>query len=300
MGDLRDQIGDVSQLASVRHLRFDSGVAAGERLIEVRTAAGLCVNLLPNRCLDLGQVWLHGIPFAWMGQPDLPSADKGVTLDTVLGGLMATCGFDHVRQPETHEGVHYPLHGSMCLRPMDSVDVAPPVIGEPVRLTAQTVRDGANGARYVFTRTIEIGGTAPRITIDDTVTADQGCPIMALYHFNLGYPLLAPDTVVRGFNCAALPRAEAVTECFDALNAAEKVVVERHTERGRLMLALAFDKSSLPYLQIHTRPPPDGNLLCIEPVTHDRLPRAQTLEREPHSNSKRFHLELDLYVDRGA
>lgn len=39
-------------------------------------------------------------PFAWMGQPDLPSANRGETLDTALGGLIATCGFDHVRQPQ--------------------------------------------------------------------------------------------------------------------------------------------------------------------------------------------------------
>ena len=299
-GDLRDKIGDLSQIASVRHLRFDSGRAAGERLIEVRTATGLCVNLLPDRCLDLGQVWLHGVPFAWMGQPDLPSADKGATLDTALGGLMATCGFDHVRQPETHEGVHYPLHGSLCLRPMDTVDVVPPVIGAPFRLTAQMERIGANGARYIFTRRIEIDNATPRITIDDTVTADQGHPIMALYHLNLGHPLIAHDTEVHGFDCAELPRADAVTECFDALNAAEQVVVQRETDQRRMMLALAFDKSSLPYLQIHTRPSPDGNLMCIEPVTHDRLPRAQTLEGTCFASRKSFHLELVLSVDRGA
>lgn len=76
-GGFWDKVGDPSQIASVRHLRMDDGQAAGERLIEVRNAAGLCVNLLPDRCLDLGQVWLNGVPFAWMGQPDLPSAGQG-------------------------------------------------------------------------------------------------------------------------------------------------------------------------------------------------------------------------------
>ena len=131
---------------------------------------------------------------------------------------------------------------------MDTVDVAPPVIGEPCRLSAQMVRNGANGAQYTFNRRIEIDNTAPRITIDDTVYADQGYPIMALYHFNLGYPLLAPDTVVRGFDCAALPRVHPATECFDALCAAEQVIVQRDTDQHRMMLALAFDKSSLPLL----------------------------------------------------
>ena len=299
-GDLRDHVGDLSQIASVRHLRFDSGRAAGERLVEVRNAAGLCVNLLPDRCLDLGQVWLNGVPFAWMGQPDLPSAKTGATLDTALGGLMATCGFDHVRQPEVHDGFDYPLHGSMCLRPVDTLDVAPATDSEPFRLSAQMIRTGSNGARYTFNRRVEIDNSTPRITIDDTVFADRGQPIMALYHFNLGYPLLAHDTEVRGFDCASLPRTDPVTECFDALSAAEQVVVQRDAEFHRMMLALTFDKSSLPYLQIHTRTSPGSNLLCIEPVTHDRLPRAQVLEREPHSSSKRFHLELDLHVDRVA
>lgn len=294
---LWDKIGDPSQIASVRFLRMDGGTAAGERLIEVRNAAGLCVNLLPDRCLDLGQVWLNGVPFAWMGQPDLPSANKGVTLDTALGGLMSTCGFDHVRQPEIHEGISYPLHGSMCLRAVGGVDVAPRGIGEPFRLSGRMVRTGASGARYRFHRSIEIAHDTPRITIDDTVETEPGHPIMALYHVNLGHPLIAPDTEVRGFDVAALPSTASVTECFDARDAAEQVVVQRDTGHHLIKLALSFDKSSLPYLQIHTRVAPGSNLLCIEPVTHDRRPRAQTVAGKAQPLSKRFRLALELSVE---
>ena len=295
--DLHDQIGDPSQISSLRHLRFDSGPAAGESLIEVRNAAGLCVNLLPDRCLDLGQVWLKGVPIAWMGQPSLPSAKTGATLDTALGGLMATCGFDHVRQPETDEGANYPLHGSMCLQAVDTLDIAPAEMGTPFVLCARMARMGANGARYTLDRRIVIDYDQARLTIDDVVETDQGHPIMALYHFNLGYPLIAPDTKVVGFDKARLPRNSSVTACFAAKDAADQIIVQRKVGNDMLKLGLSFDRSTLPFLQIHTRATPGSNLVCLEPVTHDRLPRARALAGLPRSTRKRFRLAIELGIE---
>ena len=296
-GELRDKIGDTSQIAFVRHLRFDSGPAAGERLIEVRNAAGLCVNLLPDRCLDLGQVWLKGVPFAWMGQPSLPSAKTGATLDTALGGLMATCGFDHIRQPERQDDVSYPLHGSMCLQAVDSLDVAPAALGEPFVLRARLERSAANGADYTLDRRIEIDHETPRVIIDDIVAAEPGHPIMALYHFNLGHPLIGPDTDVIGFDKARLPRDASVTQCYAASDAEDRVLLQRRIGGDLQKFSLRFDKSTLPFLQIHTRATPGSNLVCIEPVTHDRLPRAQALEGLVQPAQKRFRLEVVLSVE---
>ena len=295
-GDLRDQIGDPSQIASVRHLRFDSGPAAGERLIEVRNAVGLCVNLLPDRCLDLGQVWMKGVPFSWMGQPALPSIRTGASLDTALGGLMATCGFDHIRQPETHDGISYPLHGSMCLHPVDSVTVEPTQIGEPIVLHAQMVRTGANGARYMLDRRIAVDYHKPCIAIEDIVETQPGHAIMALYHINLGYPLIGPDMKVIGFDAANLPREASVTECYPAASAADKVLFQRQIGQTSLKLGVAFESSTLPFLQIHTRTAPGSNLICLEPATHDRQPRAHSLNGQPQPTRKRFQLKIDLEV----
>ena len=295
--ELRDRIGDPSQIASLRHMRFDSGPAVGERLIEVRNITGLCVNLLPDRCLDLGQVWLKGVPFAWMGQPALPSAKTGATLDTALGGLMATCGYDHIRQPETHGGISYPLHGSMCLQAVETLDVAPAVMGEPFVLRARMERSCANGARYTLERRIEVDYDKPRLRIDDSVETEPGHPIMALYHFNLGHPLIAPDTEVLGFDAARLPRNASVTQCFAATEAADQLVLQRQIGASTLKFALAFDKTTLPFLQIHTRAAPGGNLVCIEPATHDRLPRERTLKGVSQPTNKRFRLEIDLSVE---
>ena len=295
-GDGRDKIGDPSQIAYVRPLRFDSGAAKGERLIEVRNAAGLCVNLLPDRCLDLGQVWLKGVPFAWMGGPDLPSADTGATLDTALGGLMATCGFDHIRQPETHGGVHYPLHGSMSLRGVDTLNVAQTNMGEPFVLCAQMERTGANGIQFAFNRRVEIDFKQPRLTIDDTVQTESGHPIMAMYHFNLGHPLIAADTKVTGFDRARLPRTSSVTECFSAQDTADQIVVQRKVGTDTLKFGLSFDKTPLPFVQIHTRASPCSNLLCIEPATHDRRPREEVLSEGSRSSRVRFRLTIELGV----
>ena len=106
---------DITRVAGIRSLREENGPGAGQRLIRIESGGGLSVELLPDRACDIGQVWCNGTPFGWAG-PIGAAAPARLRGNTPLSGLMMTCGFDHIRQAVTDEGIAYPQHGSMTLQ----------------------------------------------------------------------------------------------------------------------------------------------------------------------------------------
>ena len=58
-------IGNPSQLVSVRRVCLSEGKAKGTGIIEVRTAGGLELDILPDTGLDIGQCRYQGINMSW-------------------------------------------------------------------------------------------------------------------------------------------------------------------------------------------------------------------------------------------
>ena len=286
---------------AIRHLLGTNGPEAGAPLIELRNAAGLSVDLLPGRCLDIGQVWYQGIPFGWVGPNGIPPARPG-EMDTALGGLLCTCGFDHIRQPEIWEGRELPLHGSMSLSPArveSAAAIADPALGPAFRVCASVAHGRLSGQSWHLSRSITVPRDRPEILIEDRVEAraeGEVTPIMALYHFNLGAPLIGPGTAVTiaGRPRPELPGEDGFTRVEPAAPGGHDIALQSGIGDPRLRLRITADAGSLPFLQLHRRPAP-GGLLCIEPASHDRQPRAALLADEAPlrgSRSRRFRLML--------
>ena len=272
-------IGDISQIASIRHMRFDNGPEAGSRLIQIRNASGLCVELLPDRCLDIGQVWLNGVPFSWMGPGGLPPGYAGHGMDTALGGLMATCGFDHIRQPEVVEGTPYPLHGSMALAPARVLAAAGEIGRFEVR--AEIRQTTMTGAAFKLTRRITVPFVRNHITVEDHVAAVPATPIFALYHINLGYPLIRPETrmKVAGSETNGMLEGTPEIRIEPAPGRDYAIRVESGHAQPSQALEISLNGGELPYLQTLRRTAPGVNLFCVEPTTHDRKPHAELISQ---------------------
>ena len=288
--------------------RRKDGPQKGGRLVQIRNASGLCVELLPDRCLDIGQVWLHGVPFAWVGPWGLPSKGAGVSMDTALGGLMATCGFDHIRQPVRHAGHAYPLHGNMALTPCQTLRLHPapphqtapparPPVGGFV-VEAVTHARAPDGAEYTQTRRISVPYSGNEISLQDQITTAPDSPIFALYHINLGDALIGADTSV-SLNADDLtdrllpvPSVQ-IGPAGAGMNAAR-------VQNGATALTVRFKGQDLPWLQTYRRAEADMNLFCIEPASHDRKPRAELLQDggETTPSCRRFSLRFSF--DTGA
>ena len=275
------------------------GPQKGGRLVQIRNATGLCVELLPDRCLDIGQVWLHGVPFAWMGPWGLPSKGAGVSMDTALGGLMATCGFDHIHQPVRHAGHAYPLHGNMALTPCQILRLHParPPVGDFVVEAVSHAR-APDGAEYTLTRRISLPYSGNEISLQDQITTTPDSPIFALYHINLGDALIGADTRVS-------LNADDLTDRLSPVPAVQIGPAGAGTNTARVQngataLTVRFKGQDLPWLQTYRRAEADMNLFCIEPVSHDRKPRAELLREGGETAPSCRDFSLRFSFDTGA
>ena len=109
-------IGNPAQLALVRRVTVAEGKAKGTGIIEVRTAGGLELDILPDSGLDIGQCRFRGMTMSWMSKNgyDSPVTDlpyENEFLNTFPGGLLYTCGLRNAG-PANRDGEEWhPLHG---------------------------------------------------------------------------------------------------------------------------------------------------------------------------------------------
>jgi hypothetical protein len=227
---------------TARETRWTGG-AHPLTVLRVTTTADLALDVLPDRCLDLGAATYHGIPIAWLsGAPLLHPADlpKRAWADFFVGGLLATCGLDNVGPACVDEGRHFPMHGRIASEP------------------ARTVRWGTHqvrGARWhwitgtisqpdsalMLRRRILIADAAPVIRVYDHVrnTGAAREPVMVQYHCNFGPPVVAPSGRVAVPGTTVVPRdaaAAAALDCWQRIDAPQTGEVEcvfRHEQPDR-------------------------------------------------------------------
>lgn len=169
----------------------------GMRIVEAYNGSGLTFTLLPDRGLDLWTAHYNGIPLTWISPGSPHSPDFGQSwLRQFNGGLLTTCGLTHVGPPETDSetGELRDLHGLYTrLRAGDIL-----IQGGwndalyTLALTGTVQESRLFGEQLRLTRTYRLALGAPVIHIADTVTnlGDTPAPLMLLYHFNLGFPLI--------------------------------------------------------------------------------------------------------------
>ena len=100
--ELRRRTGDTASVGGVRQVVLDNGSERGVRMIELRNAAGLEIELLVDRALDIGDARFKGVPFGWRSgngyrHPGLhENADEdGLSWLRAIDGLLVSGGLDH-------------------------------------------------------------------------------------------------------------------------------------------------------------------------------------------------------------
>lgn len=219
------------------------GDAHAQTTLRVQTACGFTVDVLPDRCLDLGAAMYSGLPVAWMsGAPlrrprDLP---ENSWRNRFVGGLLATCGLDNVGPACVDAGVTYPQHGRIGGEPARHVRWGTRCLGRRRWhwVTGETAQPGSS---CVLRRLVIIVDDTPFIRVVDTVRNESGeaQPVMVQYHCNFGSPIVAPGGRVVVSGTTVTPRdAEAATALahWDAIeppHVGEGERVFRHEQRGR-------------------------------------------------------------------
>lgn len=208
-------VGSLAQLGGTQLVTLSDGHEAGSRVVEFRTASGLEFGLLVDRAFDIGWCRFKGRSIVWHSPTGFsaPWFREPVGLGflrTMSGGLMVTCGLDHILFPATDENdtynypgrtaTEYGLHGRIGTTPARLLGHGTHDVGDDVVLEARgEVRQASTlGENLVMTRTIRVGLDGDTVEWTDDVRNDGWYPTphMLLYHMNFGAPLMGPGTEI--------------------------------------------------------------------------------------------------------
>jgi len=209
----RSAYGHIQQLGGTRLVTLEDGSERGVRAVEFRTTTGLEFAAIVDRCLDLGWFRFGGRSVAWhspagFAGPWYREPDGLGFLRTFPGGLVVTCGLDHILFPETdpadtyrypgRSGTAYGLHGRASNTPATLRGYGEAWSGGQCTLYAEgEVRQaGGLAENLLLQRRIEADLDGHAVRWRDTVVNDgyQPTPHLLLYHINLGAPLIGPST----------------------------------------------------------------------------------------------------------
>lgn len=204
MSDFRPTRADTERY-SVEMRQFidcrQSTLPNGIRLAEAYNSSGLTFTVLPDRGLDIWSAHYKGTALTWLrlGSPFV--ADTGVSwLDQFNGGLLTTCGLSHVggaevdEQTGTSHGIHGRISQSRALAITDDTRRWSEDNPDRFEQTFGGVISESSlfGEQLVLSRLYRLALGDPAFTLLDTISnrGDMPVPLMLLYHFNLGFPLL--------------------------------------------------------------------------------------------------------------
>ena len=198
---MNNYIGHPYQLSGVLEYRLSGGRAEGMRMLRVRNGAGLDFDISLDRCADICTLSVDGINMGYFSPSGYvhPAyySNRGIDfLKSFTAGFFTTCGLVAVGSPCTDEGEELPLHGTISNTPSESFSYED---GEDFITVKATVRDASIFShQLLLKREYKISKKENLITLSDSIEniGAAKCPIMLLYHCNMGYPLLSENSIV--------------------------------------------------------------------------------------------------------
>jgi galactose mutarotase-like enzyme len=203
--ELEARVGRIEQIGGIRRLRLAEGPETGVEQIQIRTGSGLAYTISPERGLDISMAEFGSVPISWQASNgDVYPAyfdDRGYAwLRTAAGGLLMTCGFTQAGGPGMDNGEELGLHGRAHHLAARHVGVSAEWEGDEyimrVRGVVEETRIFGEFIRLTREITSQLGSN--RISIEDRYEnlAFVPTPLMLLYHFNFGFPLLTESTQI--------------------------------------------------------------------------------------------------------
>ena len=189
-------IGHPGQLVTLRRVTVAEGKARGTEIIEVKTAGGLELDILPDTGLDIGQCRFRGLSMSWMSKngadsPAVISPYENEFLNTFPGGLLYTCGLRSAGPANRDRGEWHPLHGRY--HSLAAEQVCAEIVGEEILVRGVIRETALFGHVLENRRTIRIPVSGASVTVEDEISnrTPRDEEFMQIYHCNFGYPLLS-------------------------------------------------------------------------------------------------------------
>lgn len=205
-----------AQAGGIETSVLDDGSGRGVRVAWVNTGSPLRYKVLIDRGLDIAEAFYSSISLAFLSLtgPTAPTRalDRGLDwLSGFYGGLVCSCGPQHVGGPAEIEGVDYGLHGTHSNTParVEAICQPDPAAGvETMSITGLVRTARMFGPNVELRRTVRSVLGTPAIWIRDVFLNRGNAPVRHcwLLHVNFGWPLL--DTGARlVYRGKVVPRA---------------------------------------------------------------------------------------------
>ncbi|MCL5109848.1 MAG: aldose 1-epimerase family protein [Chloroflexi bacterium] len=197
--ELLARVGDMAQLAGITSIELADGPERGVRALLFRTGSGFAFTVLLDRGMDVYSAELNGASLNWKSPTGAVNrlyyeAEGTGWQRGFFGGLVVTCGFNNVGNPNVDGGQTLGLHGIASYLPASRVCVETQWEGEDYVLRARgTMRQArAIGENLVWTRTVTAKLGESWLSIADVVENQSTAPtpLQFLYHCNPGFPVL--------------------------------------------------------------------------------------------------------------
>lgn len=202
----KDKVSNPAQLGGIETSILDNGTARGTRIAWINTGTGLRYKVVIDRAMDIADAFYNQHSLAWLSHLGITAPQPFSNRDadwikTFGGGLLATCGLDHVGSPESDEHGQRGLHGPISNLPAEllSISQPDPLSGKmEMSMTGRIKQSQPLGTQLELIRTLSGTLGKPSIKIHDEVTnrGNTPSPHMLLYHFNFGWPLVDEGTEI--------------------------------------------------------------------------------------------------------
>jgi len=203
---IEERVGHLDQVGGVQKAALADGMSAGVEQIVVRTGGGLTYHVLPSRGLDISLATFGGSAISWQSpngsvNPAFYESQGAEWLRSAVGGLLMTCGLTNVGTACEVDGQPLGVHGRAHALAARQVCASGQWVGDDyeIRITGIIEQTRIFGENLRLSRQITSLLGENRIAIRDVVEnlAFAESPLMLLYHFNFGFPLLMEGTAIQ-------------------------------------------------------------------------------------------------------
>jgi hypothetical protein len=204
--ELLSFIGDPQQIAGATPFVLADGKADGVKGVRVDTGGGLEFTVLPGRGMDIAGASYRGLALNLLSGTGITSPayyeEPGLNwLRSFFAGLLTTCGITSAGAPSVDQGRSFGLHGRVSNAGAEDLGIDQEWEGDEYLIRVKgRMREAMAlaGENMVLTRRLETRLGAKGFSLYDVVE-NRGFteqPLMLLYHFNFGFPLLGPNARV--------------------------------------------------------------------------------------------------------
>jgi hypothetical protein len=218
---LLKRVGSMSQVAGFKRYKFSEGRGKEVEAVDINNGNGLKFTVLLDRNLDIAWCDYRGMNLSYMSKNSVVSPffyDKDGTewLRTFTGGLLSTCGISYAGAACEDNGELLGIHGRIGTCPAENICCQAFWQDEDyiIKISGDTYETKLFGENLKLHREIVVKTGENKIFLHDKVEnlGFKPSPIMMIYHFNFGYPLLDEGTEISINSDKCIPISKASKE----------------------------------------------------------------------------------------